>query len=231
MTDNSLRYAFSTAFHANGMDLVVSDTGITSIAAAVSSRSPSARGAAAVWDDLLTNGSSSTGFNQALQEIGSSNSAEEVASKVQQTLPLLTGDAINLAKNTLGSVNSVIQTRIDSTRGLSSGDAFLGDRHLWMKPFTTRSRQDNRDGVVGYSDADTNGLVVGADAQLSPDTDLGLALAYAKTDVSSNSSGPKQSADIDSYQFILYGRHELDASTDLLFQFDAEDAQQWQASD
>ncbi|WP_143507318.1 autotransporter outer membrane beta-barrel domain-containing protein [Pseudomonas sediminis] len=219
VTDNSLRYAFSTLFRANGMDLVVRDTGMSTISSAVSPQAPGALGAAAVWDDLLANGTGSAELNQALQEIVASEDAGEVTSKVQQTLPLLTGNSINLANNTLGSVNSVIQSRVDATRGLSSGDAFLGDRHLWMKPFTTRSRQDNRNGVVGYS-AETHGFVIGADASVSPDTDLGLALAYAKTDVSSNSAGPKQSADIDTYQLIFYGRHALDASSDLLFQLD-----------
>ncbi len=219
VTDNSLRYAFSTLFRANGMDLVVRDTGMSTISGAVSPQAPGALGAAAVWDDLLANGTGSAELNQALQEIVASEDAGEVTSKVQQTLPLLTGNSINLANNTLGSVNSVIQSRVDATRGLSSGDAFLGDRHLWMKPFTTRSRQDNRNGVVGYS-AETHGFVIGADASVSPDTDLGLALAYAKTDVSSNSAGPKQSADIDTYQLIFYGRHALDASSDLLFQLD-----------
>lgn len=220
VTDNSLRYAFSTLFRANGMDLVVRDTGMNSISGAVSPQSPGALGAAAVWDDLLADGTSSNELNQALQEIAGSGSATEVTNKVQQTLPLLTGNSINLANNTLGSVNSVIQSRVDATRGLSSGDAFLGDRHLWMKPFATRSRQDNRNGVVGYS-AETHGFVIGADASVSPDTDMGLALAYARTDVSSNSAGPKQSADIDTYQLIFYGRHALDASSDLLFQLDA----------
>lgn len=219
VTDNSLRYAFSTLFRTNGMDLVVRDTGMSTISGAVSPQAPGALGAAAVWDDLLANGTGSAELNQALQEIVASEDTGEVTSKVQQTLPLLTGNSINLANNTLGSVNSVIQSRVDATRGLSSGDAFLGDRNLWMKPFTTRSRQDNRNGVVGYS-AETHGFVIGADASVSPDTDLGLALAYAKTDVSSNSAGPKQSADIDTYQLIFYGRHALDASSDLLFQLD-----------
>lgn len=220
VTDNSLRYAFSTHFHANGVDLVVRDTGMSTIAAAVSSQFSGAAGAAAVWDDLLTNGTQSAELNQALQTIIGSGSAGEVVSSVQQTLPMLSSNSISLANSTLSSVNSVVQSRVDSTRGLSSGDAFFGDRHIWLKPFATRSRQDNRDGSVGYS-ADTRGFVAGADASVSQHTDLGVALAYASTDVSSNSAGPRQRADIDTYRLIAYGRHALSADTDLLFQADA----------
>ncbi|MDW3713816.1 MULTISPECIES: autotransporter domain-containing protein [unclassified Pseudomonas] len=219
VTDNSLRYAFSALFRSNAMDLVVRDTGMTSISAAVSPSQPGALGAASVWDSLLANGSDSPELAQALNSILGSGDAGEVNDQVEQTLPLLTGNSLSLARDTLGSVNAVVQTRIDSTRGLSSGDAFLGDRHLWLKPFATHSRQDSRNGVNGYS-ADTQGLVAGLDGSLSADTDLGVAFAYAKTDVSSHSGGPKQSADVDSYQLILYGRHALDAQSDLSFQLD-----------
>ncbi|WP_236209602.1 autotransporter outer membrane beta-barrel domain-containing protein [Pseudomonas tohonis] len=219
VTDNSLRYAFSALFRSNAMDLVVRDTGMTSISAAVSPSQPGALGAASVWDSLLANGSDSPELAQALNSILGSGDAGEVNDQVEQTLPLLTGNSLSLARDTLGSVNAVVQSRIDSTRGLSSGDAFLGDRHLWLKPFATHSRQDSRNGVNGYS-ADTQGLVTGLDGSLSADTDLGVAFAYAKTDVSSHSGGPKQSADVDSYQLILYGRHALDAQSDLSFQLD-----------
>ncbi|WP_236233705.1 autotransporter outer membrane beta-barrel domain-containing protein [Pseudomonas tohonis] len=219
VTDNSLRYAFSALFRSNAMDLVVRDTGMTSISAAVSPSQPGALGAASVWDSLLANGSDSPELAQALNSILGSGDAGEVNDQVEQTLPLLTGNSLSLARDTLGSVNAVVQSRIDSTRGLSSGDAFLGDRHLWLKPFATHSRQDSRNGVNGYS-ADTQGLVAGLDGSLSANTDLGVAFAYAKTDVDSHSGGPKQSADVDSYQLILYGRHALDAQSDLSFQLD-----------
>lgn len=219
VTDNSLRYAFSALFRSNAVDLVVRDTGMTSISAAVSPSQPGALGAASVWDSLLANGSDSPELAQALNSILGSGDAGEVNDQVEQTLPLLTGNSLSLARDTLGSVNAVVQSRIDTARGLSSGDAFLGDRHLWLKPFATHSRQDSRNGVNGYS-ADTQGLVAGIDGSLSADTDLGVAFAYAKTDVSSHSAGPKQSADVDSYQLILYGRHALDAQSDLSFQLD-----------
>lgn len=219
VTDNSLRYAFSALFRSNAVDLVVRDTGMTSISAAVSPSQPGALGAASVWDSLLANGTDSPELAQALNSILGSGDAGEVNDQVEQTLPLLTGNSLSLARDTLGSVNAVVQSRIDTARGLSSGDAFLGDRHLWLKPFATHSRQDSRNGVNGYS-ADTQGLVAGLDGSLSTDTDLGVAFAYAKTDVSSHSGGPKQSADVDSYQLILYGRHALDAQSDLSFQLD-----------
>ncbi|QEL65084.1 hypothetical protein OTERR_16080 [Oryzomicrobium terrae] len=220
VTDNSLRYAFSALFRSNGVDLVASDTGMTSISSAVSAQSPGAQGAAQVWDRLLVNGTSSPELSRVLNNILSSTSAGEVTAKVQQTLPLLTGNTLNLANNTLGSVNAAVQSRVDAVRGIASGDAPGADRHFWLTPFATHSRQDNDGGVAGYS-SNTSGFALGADSAIGANTDLGLGFAYAKTDVSSNASSVSQSANIDLFQLMLYGRHNLGADTDLLFQVDA----------
>ena len=219
ITDNSLRYSFSALIRSNAIDLIARDTGLTSIRAAVSPRQPGASNAASVWDSLLATGTDSPELSHALTSILAGSNASEINEKVQQTLPLLTGNSLSLARDTLDSVSAVVRSRIDTTRGMSSGEPFLGDRSIWLKPFVTQSRQNTRDGVNGYS-AGTSGLVAGLDGSLSPNTDLGVAFAYAKTDVSSHSGGPKQSADIANYQFILYGRHGLDDQTDLSFQID-----------
>ena len=213
VSDNSLRYAFSAVFHGNAVDLVVRDTGINTISEVLSA---STQGAGRVWDMLLGTGSSSPELSRALDLIQSSSNIDEINQQVQQTLPQLASNSQLLAGNTVSSMNSVVQSRIDTIRGMASGETFLGDRHLWLKPFATHSSQDTRNGTNGYS-ADTNGLVAGLDSSLSAQTDLGLAFAYAQTDVSSHAGGPKQRADIDSYQLILYGRQVLDASSDLSF--------------
>lgn len=219
VVDNSLQYAFSAQFRNNAVDLVVRDTGMTTISAAVSSSNPGAVGSAAVWDSLLASGTDSPELNRALNSIVASRDVGEVGSQVAQTLPLLTGNSLSLARDTMGSVNAVVQSRLGMARGMSSGDAFLGDRHLWLKPFTTHARQDSRNGVNGYR-ANTNGIVGGLDGSLSTDTDLGLAFAYSKTDVSSQFGGPTQGANVSSYQLIFYGRQALDRLSDLSFQID-----------
>ncbi len=219
VTDNSLRYAFSAVFGANGVDLAARDTGMRSIQGAVGSQAPGARGAAAVFDALLAQGTSSPELQRALDTIVNSSNSSEVNAVVQQTLPLLTGNGLSLANNTMATVNSVVQARIDAGRGMASGDGFFSDRHIWIKPFGTHSRQQDQDGVTGYS-ADTGGLVIGLDGSLRPGTDLGLAFAYSHTDVSSNPSGPRQKSDIDSYQLIAYGSQALDSRSDLFYQFD-----------
>lgn len=136
-----------------------------------------------------------------------------------QTLPLVLGATTSAISNSLSMVNNVIQARQGSTSGLSSGDPALGGEHFWIKSFGSWARQDARNGVSGF-DADSKGLALGVDAAVSETTRLGLAFAYAKTDVDGDSRIAPQSAQIDTYQLIGYGTHSLTADTRLNFQVD-----------
>lgn len=219
VTDNSLRYNFSALFGANGVDLVAYDTGMTTVREAVSRRMRGVVGAAAVWDSLLTGGTTSPELSLALQGILSSANADEVAGKVQQTVPLLAGDMMNVTYGTLDAVNAIIRARMDVADGLSRKDARDPERHLWIAPLFAHTHGNDADGAIGYG-ANTGGFVMGLDGKVTTETELGLALAYANTDVSSDASGPEQSARSDTYQVLLYGRHALTADTGLQFQLD-----------
>ncbi|MBR9882454.1 MAG: autotransporter outer membrane beta-barrel domain-containing protein [Oceanospirillales bacterium] len=150
---------------------------------------------------------------------GGFSSEGEISAAVSQTLPVLTGAGSMAARTTLYGINNAVGARQRANLGLSSGDAMLSDKHFWIKPFGTWTEQDDRKGVSGY-DAKTGGLVLGLDSSINDLTRLGLAFAYANTNVDSNSSVAPQSLDIDSYQLIGYGSYALDANTDLTFQAD-----------
>jgi len=122
--------------------------------------------------------------------------------------------------NTLSGINRIIQARIESNRGLSSGDDFLGDKSFWMKPFGSWADQNDRNRTSGF-DAKTWGLALGMDGSLSSTTRLGMAFAYANSNIESNSTGAPQSSDMRVYQLIGYGSHSLDANTEVNFQIDA----------
>src|SRR5690606_36344671 len=61
--------------------------------------------------------------------------------------------------------------------------------------------------VAGY-DADSYGMVVGADSEVTDNFRAGLALTYGNTDVDGKDTNRSQ-ADIDSYQVSLYGDVDL----------------------
>lgn len=178
-------------------------------AAAVAQGNGPVSGAAAVIDQSV----------QLLNLFNGLTTEKQQSDALTQTLPLLTGGSMLATQNALTGVNHVIQARIETNRGLSSGDAFYGDRHAWMKPFGSWSDQDERSGVSGYK-AKIYGLVFGVDGTSSDALRLGAAFAYARADVNGRSTVAPQSADVDVYQLIGYGSYSLDARTDINFQAD-----------
>lgn len=144
---------------------------------------------------------------------------EQRSNAATQTLPLVLGATTSAISNSLSTINNVIQARQSSTSGLSSGDPALGGEHFWIKSFGSWASQDGRNGVSGF-DADSKGLALGFDTAVSESTRLGLAFAYAKTDVDGDSRVAPQSAEIDTYQLIGYGTHALTADTHLNVQID-----------
>ena len=136
---------------------------------------------------------------------------------VTQTLPLPTAGSQGAAGAALGGISRVVQARIESNRGLSSGDTFYGDKNIWMKPFGSSANQDDRNGASGYK-ANTSGLAFGADATVSNTTRVGASIAYAAATADSKSSVAPNSANVDVYQLIGYGSHSLDPNTEINFQ-------------
>lgn len=67
--------------------------------------------------------------------------------------------------------------------------------------------------MAGYA-ADTYGLVGGADGEINESTRIGVAFSYMSSDVDGKSTSSGNSAEIDAYQLIAYGSHDLASSPD-----------------
>jgi autotransporter family porin len=219
VTDNVLPLNFTVTSDANqspkDLDLSVVSTGLTTISNAVNAAGlGSATGVAGVLDGLLGSADSQPGaLGDFLFDVGSSGNAREVADKVATLLPLASGGVTTATLGALHGANRVVQARVDSNLGRSSGDGFLGDKRMWLKGFGSWAEQDARSGASGY-DADTAGLAVGVDAIVTDTNRVGVLFAYSETDVDSTGAA-KQSADVDTYQLGLYGSHTLDERTDI----------------
>ena len=142
-----------------------------------------------------------------------------ISNATTQTLPLLTGGSMVAASSALSGINRVIQARFEANRGMSSGNAFIGDRNVWAKPFGSWAEQSTRNGVSGFK-ADTAGLAIGADGAVNDNLRVGAAFAYAKANVDGSSSIAPHDADVDVYQLIGYGSYALDERTEVNFQVD-----------
>lgn len=156
---------------------------------------------------------------QVVTALGRLSTAKEVSDAVSQTLPLATGGTAASVAHTMSLTDRVVQARIETNRGLSAGDRYATDRNAWVKPFGSWARQSARDGAAGY-EADSGGVIVGADGAVSTTDRIGMAFVYAKTKLD-GSGVTAQRADIDMLQLMAYGSHNLDPNTDISWQLDA----------
>jgi autotransporter family porin len=218
ITDNSALFDFTGVYNANDFDLTIAAAsgggggGLTEQIIVAQGNTP-ATGAARALDTIFA--ADPTGPIATLFVPLTTN--QQVSDAVSQTLPLLTGGSQVAASAALTGINRVIQARIESNRGLSSGEEFYGDKKFWMKPFGSWADQDDRKGVSGYK-AKTGGFALGADATISNATRLGLSFAYAKASTDSNSNVAPNSANVDVFQFVGYGSHALDQDREVNFQ-------------
>lgn len=190
---------------------------LTAVDAVDSNNNPSARGAAGALDTIIDRGTTNPNMQTLIDALGQLGTSQEVSDAISQTTPLLTANTVLASRAALGGISRVIESRIASNRGMSSGDEFYGDRNVWLKPFGSWAEQDDRSGVSGF-DANTSGIVLGADGTVSDSTRVGVAFAYANSNIDGNSDVAPNSADVDIYQLLGYGSHSLDQNTELNFQ-------------
>lgn len=214
VSDNSALFNFVSVLNGNSIDFDVVK-GTTATSAVLSTGNNAGIGAAGAIDSIISanvNGQIATLFLPL-------TTTQQVSNAISQTLPSLAGGHNLALGNVLHDFNRIVQARQESEKGRSSGDDFLVDKHIWFKPFGSWADQSNRNGATGYS-ANTYGMVFGADAEASDTNRVGVAFAYAHTNLDGSLSTAPQNSRINSYQLIGYGSHSLDDNTDLSFQAD-----------
>jgi outer membrane autotransporter protein len=178
---------------------------------------PTASGVAGTLDSIIDRSTSNPSMQFVINALGRLGTEQEVSDAVSQTLPLFAGSSAIASNSALTGISRVIQARIESNRGMNSGDAFYGDHKAWLKPFGSLADQDDRNGASGF-EANVGGLALGIDGTVSDTTRLGVAFAYAKVDIDGNSKVAPNSAEVDVYQLLGYGSHSLDHGMELNFQ-------------
>lgn len=138
------------------------------------------------------------------QAFANAGSDQQLARLSQQLAPEVSRGGVDAAIAGQSATSNAINTRINSVRGLSSGDV-LADTGVWVQALDGNMDQNSRNGVAGYS-ANASGVAVGADGKLNPNTTLGLAYSYINANVTSD-TGNK--TDVHGNALALYGSWEL----------------------
>ncbi|NMQ26742.1 autotransporter outer membrane beta-barrel domain-containing protein [Candidatus Accumulibacter phosphatis] len=216
VTDNSALFDFRAAQNGNSVDLAIAASSQTGIFDAVSGNSNPAAGAAARVLDSLTVQDPSHPISSLFQAL---TLQAAVSDAVADVLPLMFGGMPTAVVGILNASDRIIQARHEAARGLSSGDDFLTNRQFWIKPIGSWARQGDVDDVPGYK-ANSYGLLLGADGDVADHVNLGVAFAYASSDVSLSSSATDQDAKVNGYRLIGYGQYKVDDRTRVGLQAD-----------
>lgn len=223
VTDNSALFDFNATINSNSVDLNViasgnGSSGTSVYGSARNNRLYPALGAASVLDTQVQ-GTPTGDMADVVTALGRLPDERSVARAAAQTLPLNAGAQATLGA--LSNINSIFAGRFaPRATGMSSGDV-TRNKNVWIRPFGSRSDQDDTaDNASGYS-ADTWGLAAGIEGDVG-ETQLGLAYAYAKTQLNGNTrlTGAGASSKIDSHVIALYGSRPLNDMV-LGFQVDA----------
>lgn len=147
-------------------------------------------------DSVMGNMSSD---DQVFQAFANASEAE-LAKLAEQLAPQVNGGATQAAMGTQSLVSNAVNSRLGSSSGMSSGDV-LQETGVWIKALHSDADQNRRNQIEGFN-ADTDGIIIGADGKLNDQTTLGLAYSYATSDVDSDDGN---STDVKSQALIAYG--------------------------
>lgn len=176
----------------------------------VAAKDPNAGAVGAMLDKL--GATPNPDINDLQVRLGKLMSNQEVEALLKTVHPDASGATGSAVQSVSNTTSTVMSGRVDSVRsgaptsGVSSGDGNI-DRHVWLQAFGASADQGRRDNVAGY-DADSYGVIVGIDTDVTDDLLLGIALAYADTDADSADAN-RTGTQVDSYQISVYGDHDL----------------------
>ncbi len=214
ITDNSALLNFTAIKDGNTLDLNATQGATIEDAVIAVGENPQFGQAAVVLDTLGVGGSGEIGtFITYLNTLPTN---EAVTNAVAQVTPTTTSQMSMVGTQLVNTMSTVVQARQSSVRGFGSGDIAFSDKNMWFKPFGGYTKQDDIDGISGFS-ADTFGLGFGIDAEYKTGYRAGIAFFYTKADVQTNSIN--QESDLDVFNVTGYGSNPIiDDKTNLFYQ-------------
>jgi T5SS/PEP-CTERM-associated repeat protein len=236
VTDNSALFNFEASLSGSALNLnVVSNSSSGILDAVLAQGLYPAQGAAKVLDTQV-NGSPTGDMGTVVTAFGTLGTNSAVARAAAQTLPLQSG--LSSLRGVLGSFNQVVRSQLGAGSDVASAPAEVlyasagGPGELpsvspqpngqaWARAFGAQADQADHQGTSGFA-ANTSGMAFGGDMPWGADQRLGLAYAYANTQLSGNKglTGTAQNTGLQTHVLALYGARALGENLALNWQSD-----------
>ena len=155
------------------------------------------KGAAQVLYDIAGTQASINGLMAPTLNVLNNLNGPAQSAAIKQTLPVLMGGASQATYNTQRAFQQTVMARIDNLRGMDSGEFFVSDRNIWMKPFGNITSQSGLNDIAS----------------------MGGVFAYSYNALNGTDTSPS-TLGINAFQLGLYGAYALSSDTDLNYQVD-----------
>lgn len=165
----------------------------------------SAQETSALLAMINADGNSTEQGNELASALSTAMQSGDAAVAVQaakEAAPTTAQVVTGLTKETANTIAQVSTTRLDSIKGTSGGDTVTG-AGLWVQGLYNHTKQSTTSSSDGFK-ANSRGLAVGADAELSETTTLGLGYGYMETDADTTG----RDITVDSHNVFVYGEYQ-----------------------
>jgi T5SS/PEP-CTERM-associated repeat protein/autotransporter-associated beta strand protein len=236
VTDNSALFNFEASLSGNALNLnVIANSSLGVSGAVLAQGLFPAQGAAKVLDTQV-NGSPTGDMGTVVTALGTLGTNSAVARAAGQTLPLQSG--LSSLGGVLGSFNQVVRSQLGAGTDEASAPAAVlyasaggpdalpwvspqPSGQAWARAFGAQADQADHLGTSGFS-ANTSGMAFGGDMPWGADQRVGLAYAYANTQLSGNKglTGAAQNTGLLTHVLALYGARALGERLALNWQSD-----------
>lgn len=225
ITDNSFLLDFTYLNDGEGnIDLVATKHATILDTTVVGLGNGNAQGAASALDVINGDNGDAASHPQMQTYIAALNGlttqaqvAHAVESTTSEVNTASVGANIHLS-NSMQNIVEMRQRQMSGASSLSSGDEVYGDKQVWIKPFVSFGKQQDKDGQSGF-DVHTKGFGFGFDDEFMTDNRVGLAVFYSESNV--NVNNVSQTNDMTNWTALLYGSTPLRAlgkDTQFLYQ-------------
>ena len=173
--------------------------------AVIGETSASAQEATALAAMVSVEGTGSEKGNELASLISSAIQSGDTAAAVEavkQAAPTTAQVIQGVAKEAASTVARLSSARMDAVKGRSGGDIYEG-AGLWMQAIYNHTKQDSTSSSDGFK-ADSEGIALGVDKEISSAVTLGVGYGYMKTDVDSYG----REMDVDGHNFFVYGKYQ-----------------------
>lgn len=143
-------------------------------------------------------------------------SGDSFSDKLEQSTSIIAVSTPSVNRQVSNNMSNIISSRQNKTSGINSGDITLKEKNLWVKPFASKTNQNDVNGISGF-DANSYGIAFGTDIEYKEDNKVGISTFLTRTKI--NSNHVNQTNDIKGYSFVVYGNNPfIDRKSKIYYQ-------------